>query len=517
MRVRLVEPRPAGHNVYDRALLPRLGLPLMGKMLADAGHDVRVFCEMLSPVDLEDCLRADLVGISSTTATSPDAYRLAEVLGDAGVPVVLGGPHVTFRSDEALTHAPFVVRGEGESTLVELVSALGGGRALESVLGLSYVTASGESRHNPARPRCSQEEFERLPIPDLTLIDGHARMTTKPIMTQWGCPFDCEFCGVTAMFSRVVRHRRPEQVIEELAGLQADRVFFHDDNFVVNKTRTARLLNSMLATGNTPAWFAQVRSETGLRSLAHQEADDDFLDLMHRAGCKMVMIGIEAITDAGLAEIGKRQRVTMIEQAIRAFHDHHIAVHGMFIAGLDTDTVGSAEAIAAFARRLHIDTFQLMVETPLPGTRLWDRVSDEDRLLSDDWSLFDGHHVVMQPAQMTPLELQLGVLRAMRRFYSWPTILNGGLAGILRHLPSFGAAARPAFVRRLPTLARVAWAQRWEDVAPTMRAALSEKVQARVSSAMWLPALRFYARRQIAAWTKDERSQAYLAHLASGA
>ena len=177
MRIRLVEPQPVGHNVYNLALLPRLGLPLMGKMLTDAGHDVRVYCEMLSPVDLEDCLRADLVGISSTTSTSPDAYRLAEVLGEAGVPVVLGGPHVTFRPDEALTHAPFVVRGEGEATLVELVSALGEGRALESVLGLSYVAEGGEPRHNAARPRCSQEEFERLPIPDLTLIDGHARMT----------------------------------------------------------------------------------------------------------------------------------------------------------------------------------------------------------------------------------------------------------------------------------------------------------------------------------------------------
>jgi radical SAM superfamily enzyme YgiQ (UPF0313 family) len=488
----------------------------MGKMLADAGHDVRVYCEMLSPVDLEDCLGADLVGISSTTATSLDAYRLADILADAGVPVVFGGPHVTFQPDEALGHAPFVVRGEGEATILELVTAIERGAPFDSILGLSHRSGGGEAIHNPARPRCSQQEFERLPIPDLTLIDGYGRMKTKPIMTQWGCPFDCEFCGVTAMFSRAVRHRRVDQVIEELAGLEAEQVFFHDDNFVVNKSRSAGLLNAMLETGNTPRWFAQVRSETALRSLARPEVDEDFLNLMHRAGCHMVMIGIEAITDEGLAEIGKRQRVTMIEQAVRAFHDHGIAVHGMFIAGLDTDNAGSAEAIAAFARRLHIDTFQLMVETPLPGTRLWERIAEEDRLLSDDWSLFDGHHVVMQPAQMTPLELQLGVLKAMRRFYSWPTIVSGGVAGVLRHLPSFTAAARPAFIGRLPTLARVAWAQRWEEVAPTLRAALSEKVRGRVSSAMWLPALRFYARRQLAAWSAEERSRAYLARLASG-
>ena len=128
LRVRLVEPRPAGHNVYDLARLPRLGLPLMARMLADAGHDARVFCEVLSAVDLGECLGADLVGISSTTATAPAAYRLADLLGAAGVAVVLGGPHVSFRADEALAHAPYVVRGEGEHTMLAFVGELEAGR-----------------------------------------------------------------------------------------------------------------------------------------------------------------------------------------------------------------------------------------------------------------------------------------------------------------------------------------------------------------------------------------------------
>ena len=213
LRIRLVEPRPAGHNVYDRLLLPRLGLPLMARMLTEAGHDVRIYCETLAPVDLHDLLGADLVGVSSITATTPAAYRLADLLGTAGVPVVLGGPHVSFRADEALGHAHYVVRGEGQQTMCELVTCLVEGRPLEGVRGLSFRADDGEPHHNPARPRCTQEEFERLPIPDLSLIEGSCRMTMKPLMTQWGCPFDCEFCSVVAMFSRSVRHRRVDQVL----------------------------------------------------------------------------------------------------------------------------------------------------------------------------------------------------------------------------------------------------------------------------------------------------------------
>ncbi len=257
LRIRLVEPRPAGHNVYDCVLLPRLGFPLIGKMLAGSGHDVRIYCEVLAPVDLDDLLGADLVGISSTTATAPAAYRLADLLATAGVPVVLGGPHVTFCADEALGHANYVVRGEGEQTIGELVTCLEDGRPGRGGAGALFP---GWRRGAPPQPRPATLHpggVERLPVPDLTLIEGHRRMTAKPVMTQWGCPFDCEFCSVVTMFSRVVRHRRTDQVLAELEGLSGEEVFFYDDNFVVNKARTTELLRSMCAAGLIPNWAAQ--------------------------------------------------------------------------------------------------------------------------------------------------------------------------------------------------------------------------------------------------------------------
>ena len=515
MRVRLVEPRPAGHTVYDYALLPRLGLPLIGALLSRAGHDVKVYCELIAPVQLDECLAADIVGISATTSTAPSAYHLADLLGSCGVPVVLGGPHTSFCTDEGLDHAPFVVRGEGQATMLDLVGCLSRGDDLRHVRGLSFRGPDGEPHHNPARPITSQSEFMALPAPDLTLVAGHEKMATRPVMTQWGCPFDCEFCSVTAMFSRSVRHRSTEQVVQEIATLGAERVFFYDDNFVVNKARTTQLLEAIMAADLTLPWFAQARADVVLRSPARPEIDHRFLDLMRRAGAEMLMIGFETITDEGLARLGKRLSVATEERAVAALHKHGIAVHGMFVGGLDTDDAASAGATARFARRIGIDTFQLMAEIPLPGTKLWERVSSERRLLSDDWSLFDGHQVVMQPARMSPLDLQLGILEATRRFYSWPGIVRSGLAGALSHLPTLVGTTGPAMLRQLPALAKIAWGRRWDEVTPYLQAKLPASAFSGLAQAFWLPAVRMYARRQLSAWWDAERSRAHLEFLRS--
>ena len=515
MRVRLVEPRPPGHTVYDYAMLPRLGLPLIGTLLARAGHDVKAYCELLAPVDLGECLTADVVGISTTTSTAPAAYRLADLLGSAGVPVVLGGPHTSFCTEEGLDHAPFVVRGEGQATMLELLECLSGGGDLGAVRGLSLLGADGERRHNPARPMTSQADFVALPAPDLSLLAGHEKMATKPVMTQWGCPFDCEFCSVTAMFSRSVRHRSTEHVVQEIAAMGAERVFFYDDNFVVKKARTAQLLEAMVTAGLTPPWFAQVRADVVLSSLTRPELDHRFLDLMRRAGAQMVMIGFETISDEALASLGKQLSVATEERAVAALHKHGIAVHGMFVAGLDTDDASSAIATARFARRLGVDTFQLMAETPLPGTKLWTRASAEGRLLSEDWSLFDGHQVVMRPARMSALDLQLGILEATRRFYSWPGIIRSGLAGALSHLPTLVGTTGPAVLRQLPALAKMAVARRWDEVTPYLQERLPLPSFSGLAQAFWLPATRMYARRQLSDWWAAGRSRAHLELLRS--
>lgn len=512
MRIRFIEPRSPGHHVYDRALLPRLGLPLMATMLRELGHDVQCYCESLAPIDVEDCLGADLVGISSTTSTQPHAYRIAEEFESAGVPVVLGGSHVTFMAAEGLAHASFVVRGEGERTICDLVDALERGRDLAGVAGLSWRDKHEQVHHNPSRPHCHQAQFEALPAPDLSLIHGHESMTIKPLMTQWGCPFDCEFCAVTAMFSRSIRYRRNDQVLDELAGLSARRVFFHDDMFVVNKNRTRDLLRQMIKKDLTPDWLAQVRAaETVFAAKGSREPDHEMLRLMRDSGCWMVMIGFESVNEESLKQMNKKQTVRDVIDATNLFHKYGIKVHGMFVVGVDTDTVEQADRTVQFARRVGIDTVQLMIETPLPGTRLYQKAKQDGRLLTDDWSLYDGHHPVMHPAQMRPSDLQLATMRAMRRFYSLPYIVGPVVRNLVTQAPELlRISLRNRLPQQLPTLASLALKHRWNEISRTVRDRLPERDFRAFSDALAIPALRAYGRSQLAMWLSQEHTRAYL-------
>lgn len=174
-------------NVFSKVMMPRLGLPAIGAALKSQGHDVSIYVPQFAAVDWDDVYTSDLVGISTTTSTAPTGYRFADQLRARGIPVVIGGPHVTFMADEALEHADFVARGEGgEALMAELIEALAARREFTDVAGLSFMR-DGMVTHNPDRSRCSN--LDTLPFPDLALIHGYEKMSTTPIMTSWGCSF----------------------------------------------------------------------------------------------------------------------------------------------------------------------------------------------------------------------------------------------------------------------------------------------------------------------------------------
>ncbi len=408
MKIRLIEPEPPGMHVWAEVLMPRLGLPIIGAALKQAGHDVRIYCAQMAPVDWDDVLSADLVGISSTTSTATAAYAMADRLRTQGIPVVIGGSHVTFMADEALAHADYVARGEGgEQLMLELIEALHGERSLESITGLSFLR-DGTPVHNPPRERCP--DLDTLPFPDLSLIVGSEKLTTWPVMTSWGCPFACNFCSVTAMFGRKYRFRSPENVIAELKQLQPGRIFFYDDNMAADRRRLKTLLQMMIDEGLVIPWSAQVRTDVA--------RDPELLDLMRRSGCHLVYLGLESVNQATLDSYEKAQSVADIETAIKVLHEYGIKTHGMFVLGADTDDVQTVRDTVDFAIRNRIDTVMLNILTPLPGTVQYAQLEAAGRIFDRRWELYDAHHVVFQPARMTPYELQVEVLRGYMRFYS---------------------------------------------------------------------------------------------------
>lgn len=406
-KVTLIEPQPPGYHVYSKFPLPRLGLPILGAILKRKGIDVSIYCQDFHPIDYVDVLSSDLVGISTTTSTAPEAYRIAQRVKEAGIPVALGGSHVTFVPDEALQNADYCVRGEGEYSFPQLIDAIECGAGFESIRGLSYVDG-GEIHHNPDSELV--HDLDVLPFPDLSLIRGKEKIGISPIATSRGCPYDCSFCSVTKMFGRACRYRDPASVVEEMQGLDQKITFFYDDNFAASPRRTRNLLDLMLSKGITKPWSAQVRADV--------VRDRELIKLFQKANCWVLYIGFESASPETLAEYNKHQSVEEMVEAVRVLHEHGILVHGMFVVGAEHDTTQSIRQTVNFAMRNQIDTVQFMALTPLPGTPYYHELERQDRLLTRHWELYDGHHVVFQPREMSPHELQHEAFRAMKRFYS---------------------------------------------------------------------------------------------------
>jgi radical SAM superfamily enzyme YgiQ (UPF0313 family) len=397
-------------------------------MMKNRGWEAEVIFEEIERVDPERLAAADLVGISTITSTAPRAYEIADAARMMGVPVILGGPHVSFMPDEALDHADFVLRGEGERALMKFIDAWEGGRDFSNVPNLSY-TVNGRPLHNDMQPHCL--DLDSLPWPDFSLMRGGIKRIAGqriiPIQTSRGCPFDCSFCSVTGMFGRNYRFRSTEHVIGELRMYDApgNFVFFYDDNFTANRRRAKELLRAMIGEGFRFKWSTQVRVDVA--------RDAELMDLMKEAGCHTVFIGFESVNPVSLREMKKKQDLEDIIAAINALKKRRIHIHGMFVHGFDGDDWSSVEATVAFAKKVQLTSYQFMILTPLPGSEFYRRTADEGRLLTGDWSLYDTHHVVFRPKRFTPPELQWAQLYSHRKLYSafqiMKKLLKGNLVG----------------------------------------------------------------------------------------
>jgi radical SAM superfamily enzyme YgiQ (UPF0313 family) len=423
-KIVFVEPKAPGYHVYSRVALPRLGLPLLASIAKHSlGYDdVSIYCEDIAPIDMKEVLSADLVGVSTTTSTAQAAYDLCDEVrrnGKPGAITMLGGVHVTFMSEEAAEHADFVVKGEGEGVLVDLITAIENGveKDLPPILGAKL-------RDNFAQKIDSSRSFQdidSLPFPELNLIKGHEKIRIAPVVTSRGCPFDCTFCSVIEMFSQKMRYHEFDQTYALLKKYQAEgrkQVFFYDDNFNAHNKRTKELLEGMIRNKCVPdGWTAQVRATEIVR-------DRELLELMKRTNCFMVYLGLESVNPATLKEYNKKQSVEQIVEAIRILKEYGILAHGMFVFGADGDTIDSLRMTADFAIKNKISTVQFMILTPLPGTRLFKSLHDQGRIFDYDWSRYDAHHTVYYPRNMSPRELQVETFKAMERVYTVPQILR---------------------------------------------------------------------------------------------
>ncbi len=423
-KIVLIEPKAPNLHIFSQYPLPRLGCLILGTLMKQRGWTVEVFIEEVRKIDFRAVQTADLVGISTITSTAPRAYALADKVRDTGIPVIMGGPHVTFLAEEALDHADFVIRGEGEQTLLEFIQARESGGDYSHIANLSYRSPSGRI-HNPARP--FPQNLDALPHPDLSLLKPDRRLMKGhpiiPILTSRGCPFDCSFCSVTGMFGKKYRFRSTEDVVAELKKYDRRRniIFFYDDNFAANRGRAKALLEAMIAEKFRFPWTAQVRADIA--------QDEELVRLMKKAGCHTLFIGFESVNPRSLQEMKKKQTVAEIKQAIHLLRKHHIHIHGMFVLGFDEDDWQTIKETVKFAKKSKLTSTQFLILTPLPGSELYKKIRSENRIAFRDWTLYDAHHVVFQPARFSLFDLQKAQIFSHKKFYSLKELVLKFLRG----------------------------------------------------------------------------------------
>lgn len=386
MKIILIEPRQTIANVYSRLRMPLLGPLYLGTILRNRGHQVEIYNENFFQPDYSR-LDADVIGISILTPTAKRGYEIARKFPREKV--IIGGVHASLLPEEALAFSRQVVTGEAEEVIADVVE----GRLTGAIVH--------------GRP---VEDLDTLPIPDFSLIKGLRSMVVQPVSTSRGCPFDCSFCSVTRVFGRKYRSRSPRSIVKELDSALSREVFFCDDNFCADRGRVKELALLMREAKRKFSWTCQARCDAA--------QDESLLRAMRDAGCSVVCVGMESVNERTLKSYDKRQNVQDIISAVRSFHRHRIKVHGMFVVGAEHDDAYTAGETFDFSQRYGLDTIQISILTPFPGTRVHEELSGEGRIFSRDWDLYDGQHAVFTPRKISPRELQTSVFRAYSDFYS---------------------------------------------------------------------------------------------------
>ena len=376
--------------------------------------DIRIIDENVEPIVFEG--DADLVGITAMTSNANRAYQISEKYRQKGVKTVMGGIHASFLPNEAVRYVDSVVIGEAESVWSGLLR---------------------DFENNRLQPfyRGERTSLVNLPKP-MNNLYGHKYRIAASVQTSRGCPMDCEFCSVTAFNGRTYRQRPVAEVLDEIEGLDNREFSFSDDNILSYgkkaEDRAIALFKGMVDRDLNKRWASQVGVEFGSNS--------EVLKWAKKSGCIAVFIGFESSSEESLKQMQKVSNlkfgVTKYKEAIDRIHDHGIGVHGAFICGSDGDKKDVFERTANFIIDSKIDSSTITMLTPLPGTRLYERMKSDGRLLRtnypQDWRHYDTAEAVFILKNMTPNELEQGVYQIYKQITSRKTSLKRALNSFMQ-------------------------------------------------------------------------------------
>lgn len=380
---------------------------------------------------LQELRPADAVGLyGGLTSTIPRLYKLARYYKDKGLITIAGGQHfVEDTIPEALSSGvDYVVIGEGEEAIRELLLAVEHNQDVSGIKGLAYLK-NGKVFYTPSRE--AQVDFDKLPIPDFSLV-RYAKIGLYPVARIRGCGMDCEFCTVKGR----PRYASPERLLEQISYLvetrDARHFFIVDDLFGQQRDETIRFCNMLKDYEESIG----VRLDLGVQIRLDKAKDSELLFAMRQCGINILAIGYESPIEEELKAMNKHINSAEMLALTRMYHKAGFLIHGMFIFGYPMPKginfrMSAEERVKrfrAFIAKARVDTIQVMMPGPLAGTELRQRLQEQNRIYPTEdvgWEYYDGNFPLFEPDEpMSAEEMQDSVKKIMGRFYEFKNLLT---------------------------------------------------------------------------------------------
>ena len=382
-------------NFYGAWETPNLGLLTIAGKIPDR-YDV-TFIDEDHGTEIPFSKSFDIVALTGMTQQIYRAYEIAQQFKKMGSYVVLGGIHASIMPNEALKNVDTVFIGEGENTWPMFLRDFEKGTPKRIYQSNNFVNLA------------------ESPVPRYELLDSKIYKSFS-IQTTRGCPRTCNYCTLPIMYGSTYRHKEVQQVIKEIKAIQKINsdafIFFADDNMFIQKEYSKELIREISKLGIT--WGTQTDISVS--------DDEELLKMLYKSGCHWLFIGLENVSKSGLAFLDDKQwkarRLENYEISIDKIHKNGINIWGSFMFGGDNDTQDVFENTLNFTLKNGIYSGSFTILTPLPGTRLFEQMSKNGRIIDYDWSRYTFWDVVFRPLNMRPDELAKGVAWVYDNFYS---------------------------------------------------------------------------------------------------
>ncbi|HMB00067.1 MAG TPA: radical SAM protein [Spirochaetota bacterium] len=367
--------------------------PAVLSALTPENHSLDYIHTAFEEVDAEKIKSYDLIGISVRTDTAMQAYSIGDMCKINNIPSIMGGVHAFIQPDDVKKHCDSIVFGEAEYLWQKILKDVAKGKLKKIYQAEKYT------------------ESEDYVTPALNIFNKYNYKLPNVLETGRGCPNNCDFCISTIYCGKKIRFKPINSIIKEINSWKDKKslTILADLNISSNLKKSKELFRRLIPYNLSWWGYASVRVAE----------DEELLKLMSDSGCMYLGIGFESISQQALKDMNKKKNYHVdYKKLIKKIHSYNIDIFGNFIFGLDSDTSQVFKNTVNFVLETGIDfpVFQILV--PYPGTKLFDRLDKQNRILTKDWSQYCRCNVVFEPKNMTVKELMDGTIEAYETSYS---------------------------------------------------------------------------------------------------